>query len=113
MVIAFIAGLVHGGAARDAALHSSLRAELESRVGGASIDRVGVIGRHEPIRLRARLTEDAADAGEFVSLRVESIALSVGDGWRPVSGGVVLSVNGAAERSRFANGARGGPSRRR
>ena len=100
MVIAFIAGLVHGHAARDRALHSSLRAELESRVGGASIEQVDVIGRHEPIRLRARLIEDASDAGAFVSLRVESTALSAGSGWRPVSGGVVLSVNGAADRVR-------------
>src|SRR5215217_6296884 len=99
--IAFIAGVIHGCAARDGALHSSLRSALEVRVGGALIDRVGMIGRHEPIRLRARLTEDAADAGEFVSLRVEATALSVGDGWRRVSGGVVLSVNGDAERTRI------------
>ena len=101
VILAFVAGLIHGRVARDRALHSSLRAELESQVGGASIDRIDVLRTHEPIRLRARLTEDANDAGEFVSLRVDSTALAVGDGWRRVSGGVMLSVNGAEERTRI------------
>src|SRR5215207_4832722 len=100
-IAAFLAGVVHGCVARDVALHPSVRAELELQVGGAAIDRIGVIGRHEPIRLQARLTEDAADAGEFVSLHLESLALSLDNQWRSASGGLVLSVNGTVERSRI------------
>lgn len=96
-----VAGVLLGATASDTALHSSLRQRLDAAVGGASIATVGVIGRHEPIRLRAVLTEDAADAGEFVSLRVEATALSLHDQWLPVTGGVLLSVNGGVGRERI------------
>jgi predicted membrane metal-binding protein len=96
-----VAGLLHGSDARDSALHSLLRAHLDGTVGHASIDAVGVIGRHEPLRLRARLTEDAADGGDFVSLRVESTALLVGDRWQQVSGGLVVTVSGTTGRERL------------
>ena len=96
-----IAGLLHGAAARDEALHSLLRQLLDDAVGGASIDNVGVIGRHEPLRLRAILAEDAADSGEFVALRVESRALLVNGTWVPARGGLTLSVGGTVERERL------------
>ena len=50
------------------------------------------------MRLRAVLTEDAADGGDFVSLRVESMALAVNGVLVPAAGGVGLSVNGASGR---------------
>ena len=98
-----VAGVLHGATASDTALHSSLRQRLDLAVGGASIDVVDVIGRHEPMRVRAVLTEDAADAGEFVSLRAEATALVDREAWVPVTGGLVLSVNGAVGRDRLRN----------
>jgi competence protein ComEC len=98
--VCVVAGLLHGTTAREAAFHSSLRVRLDSIVGGASIDDEGVIGRHEPFRLQAMLTEDASDAGEFVSLRLASRALLVRGEWLPVSGGLVVSVNGSVGRER-------------
>jgi competence protein ComEC len=98
-----VAGVLHGATASDTALHSLLRQRLDAAVGGAYIDIVDVIGRHEPMRVRAVLTEDAADAGEFVSLRVEATALVVREAWVPVTGGLVLSVNGAVGRDRIRN----------
>src|SRR5690242_4188539 len=99
-VVALASGMAVGVHARDVALHSSLRAVLERDVGGASIDRLDIVHRHEPIAIRAVLTQDAADAGEFVSLRVAANALRVGPTWQPVSGGLVLTVNGVTERRR-------------
>jgi competence protein ComEC len=96
-----VAGLLHGTTAREVAFHSSLRERLDSIVGGASIDDEGVIGRHEPFRLRAMLTEDASDAGEFVSLRLAPRALLVRGEWLPVSGDLVVSVNGSVGRGRL------------
>ena len=60
-----------------------------------------MLGPHDPIRLRARLSEDAVDAGEFVSLRLQATALRIGNTWQPVRGGVVVSVNGAVARDRL------------
>jgi competence protein ComEC len=96
-----VAGLLHGTSARDAALHTPLRARLETVIGGASIDTVGVLGRHEPFRVRGVLTEDAVDAGDFVSLHLASTALFVNRVWLPVSGGLVVSVTGTVARDRL------------
>ena len=97
-----IAGLLHGAAAREQALHSPLRARLDAALGGVSIDSVGVVGRHEPLRLRAVLTADAAAAGDGVALRVESRALLIGGRWQQVSGGIVVSVSGTNGRERVS-----------
>jgi competence protein ComEC len=97
-----LAGLSHGTTARDHALHSAVRAVLDAHVGGAVIDRIGVLAQHGPIAIRALLLEDAAGAGEFVSLRVRAEAVRVDGTWTPVNGGLVISVNGAVERSRAA-----------
>jgi competence protein ComEC len=47
------------------------------------------------------LTEDASDAGEFVSLRLAPCALLVRGEWLPVSGDLVVSVNGSVARGRL------------
>ena len=102
-----IAGLCHGAAARDAALHTVLRDRLDSVIGGASIDHVGVLRPHPPFQLRAVLADDAADGGEFVSLRADAQALLVDGHWLPVTGGLVISVNGMAGRARLRDWSRG------
>jgi competence protein ComEC len=90
------AGCALGAHARAGALAPSLRVALDREVGDMSIDAIGPAGAHDPIRLRARLIEDAAVFEDFASLRVHALALDLNGAWRPVAGRVALSVSGSA-----------------
>jgi competence protein ComEC len=95
-----IAGAVLGGAARERALHSSLRAFLAEAFGGFAIETLGPEGDHDPLPVRAVLTEDAADRQDFVSLRALVTAVFLRGQWRRVEGGVSLTVNGESATGR-------------
>ena len=82
--------------ARDAALHPSLRAVLEQRVGGFAIESLGPENDHDPIRIRAELLEDAIVREDYVSLRTRVLALEYDGRWELVDGGVTLTVSGDA-----------------
>ena len=56
----------------------------------------------DPLLSRAVLVEDASRDGDFVSLRVEIVAVQLGAVWHAVEGGVTISVNGTAEEERVA-----------
>jgi competence protein ComEC len=80
--------------ARGGALHGPLRGVLDRRFGGFSIDTPGPGGRHDPVRVRGVLLEDASHAEDATALRmrVEEIAL---DGvTQHVAGDAVFSVSG-------------------
>lgn len=94
------AGGVLAADARDTALHTSLRALLDGRFGGFAHDMLGPGGQHDAIRLRAVLTEDAAQIGDVTSLRVRASAAQVQHAWVRVNGGVMLSVGGLLAASR-------------
>ena len=87
-------------AARDDALHPSLRTALEQRVGGFVIESLGPEHDHDPVRVRAELTEDAAIRDDYVSLRARVLALEHDGQWEQVEGGVALTVSGEAGRGR-------------
>jgi competence protein ComEC len=82
--------------ARDEALHSSLRTVLEQRVGGFVIESLGPERDHDPIGVRAELTEDAAIREDYVSLRARVLALEHDGRWEHVEGGITLTVSGDA-----------------
>ena len=88
--------------ARELALHSSIRRLLNERCDGFLIDSIGPACRHDPLLSRAVLVEDASRDGDFVSLRVEIVAVQLGAVWHAVEGGVTISVNGTAEEERVA-----------
>ena len=98
----FAAAVVIGADARDRALHTTLRAALDAEYGGFAIDTIDVAGDHDPLLLRAIVTEDAAAGGQVVSVRVRASALRVRGAWIPVDGGVSLGVAGAQIASRVA-----------
>jgi competence protein ComEC len=89
--------------ARDNALHTPLRHELETVVGGFLIDAIGPENDHAPFLVRAQLREDAAIREDYVSLRVNVLALEVGGRWRSVDGGTTLTVSGEAAAARAAD----------
>ncbi len=91
----FAAAALLGDRARDDALHPSLRRVLDARFGGFAIETIGPAGEHPVQRLRVRLVEDAADRGDYVSLRADAVQLQGAAGaWQPVHGGALLSVSG-------------------
>src|SRR5690348_102099 len=85
--------------ARDRALHTPLRAVLDTEFGGFSIDSIGPEGAHDPLPLRAVLAQDAAAEDDIVSLRARAVAVRVRGVWVPVDGGIALSVAGAGGRA--------------
>ena len=91
---AFVAGLTMAAHARDAAIHTPLRAQLDEAFGGFSLESVGPGGDHDPVRTRARLLEDATPGDGFVSLRAAVLEVQLDASWRPAAGGVTLSVAG-------------------
>ena len=100
-------GFLMGGVAltvdaRELALHSSIRRLLNEQCDGFLIDSIGPACRHDPLLSRAVLVEDASRDGDFVSLRVEIVAVQLGGVWHAVEGGVTISVNGTAEEERVA-----------
>jgi competence protein ComEC len=101
-------GFLLGGAAltvnqREHALHPSLRQVLDKEFGGFLIESRGPAGRHDPVRTRAVLVEDASPRDDFVSLRVRIVALRLRGAWQAVEGGVSLSVNGVPVDDRVAD----------
>jgi competence protein ComEC len=93
------AGMVSGGMAlaidaRDRALATSVRAELDRRFGGFLIEEPGPAGRHDPVPSRAILVEDASPRDGFVSLRARLTAVTLDGAWRRVNGGITISVSG-------------------
>jgi len=84
--------------ARERALHASLRQVLDAEFGGFLIESIGPAGRHDPVRTRVVLVEDAAGRDGFVSLRGEAVAVWLHERWHSVEGGVAINVNGAAAR---------------
>ena len=95
------AGMVCGGVAlaigaRDRALATSERAELDRRFGGFLIEEPGPAGRHDPVPSRAILVEDASPRDGFVSLRARLTAVSLDGAWRRANGGITISVSGSA-----------------
>ncbi|MBI4886943.1 MAG: DNA internalization-related competence protein ComEC/Rec2 [Acidobacteria bacterium] len=86
--------------ARIRALDTPLRAVLEREFGGFAIDVPGAGGRHDPVPIRARLLEDAADEGEVTSLRAVVTEVGRGGRWRKADGAVTLTVGGRASRER-------------
>ena len=108
IVIAFgCAGVALGGQARDAALATPLRAQLDREFGGFAIDAPGVPGEHGPIFTRLLLTEDASPAETFTTLRAQVLAIRLHDTWMASGGGVVLSVSGLVTPQRAATWRRG------
>src|ERR1700752_3796656 len=93
--------------ARELALHSSIRRLLNEQCDGFLIDSIGPACRHDSLLSRAVLVEDASRDGDFVSLRVEIVAVQLGGVWHAVEGGVTISVNGTAEEERVAEGRAG------
>jgi competence protein ComEC len=93
-------GFALGGAvltidASERARHAPLRKVLDEEFGGFLIDSIGPAGRHDPVPARALLVEDASPRDDFVSLRARILAVKLRGAWRPVDGGVTVSVNGA------------------
>src|SRR5688572_31493110 len=60
--------------ARDAAIHTPLRNVLDERIGHFLIDGLEPENDHDPMPVRARLLEDAAGRGDYVSLRARVMA---------------------------------------
>ena len=94
----FGAGALLAIDAKDRALHSPLRALLDREVGGFAIDTLGPGVRHDPLRIRARLTEDASHGSDVITLRASITAVRVGGGWHETRGDVSLSVGGSVAR---------------
>lgn len=90
----FCASAALGLDARHAALDTPLRAVLDREFGGFALETSGPGGRHDPLRVRARLVEDAAREEGFVGLRAIVTAVARGDQWHPASGGVTFAVGG-------------------
>ena len=88
------AGAALGADARERALHASIRAALEAAVGGFAIETPGPAAAHDPVRTRLRPLEDAALRDGFVSLRARATAIRIDGRWKPVDGGLSLSIGG-------------------
>jgi competence protein ComEC len=82
--------------ARDGALHPSLRTVLDRHVGGFLVESLGPERDHDPIGVRAELTEDATIREDYVTLRAQVLALEHDGRWEHVEGGVTLTVSGEA-----------------
>jgi competence protein ComEC len=88
------AALILAVRSRDQALHPSLRAVLDGEFGGFDIGTLGPEGEHDAVPLRLRLSEDAANQGDYVSLRGQAKEVRLNGAWRQVEGGVLLTVAG-------------------
>ncbi len=90
------AGMALAAEARHAALATPLRAVLDQTPGGFALDRAGAGLRHDPMRVRGVLLDDAARGPEVTTLRARVVALWREGTWVPVDGGVAFSVGGQA-----------------
>jgi len=88
--------------ARTTALDTPLRAALDREFGGFDLRTIGPAARHDPMRVRVVLLEDAAVEDGFIGLRASVAAIHRDDEWRPAGGGVTFAVGGgaAAEQAR-------------
>jgi competence protein ComEC len=91
-----LAGTILGGHATERALHPPLRTALDEVFGGFDLADPGPPGLHDPVFVRARLSEDASVRDEGVLLRVEVEALAIAGRRLPTGGGVLLTVSGTA-----------------
>ncbi len=96
-----VAGFALASAARETALHASLRIRLDEAFGGFAIEQIGPHGDHDPLATRAVLVEDASPREDFVTIRARVTAVAIGGAWQPAEGGVSLTVSGAASADRF------------
>jgi competence protein ComEC len=87
-------GFVLGSHAREAARDTPLRRAV-----------IGDLGR--PIATRLLLTEDAAFADSFTTLRGRALSIRVRDEWTRSDGGLVVSVGGIGNAARAAEWRRG------
>ena len=102
LAVSFLgAGAVLGSDARDRALRTPLRALLDREIGGFSIETPGPGARHDPLAVRARLTEDASQGSGVTTLRASITSVRLRGEWHGASGNVSLTVGGAraAERA--------------
>jgi competence protein ComEC len=94
------AGAALAADSRERAFYPTLRAVLSTAFDGFLIDSLGPEADHDPLMVRAVLTEDAALREGFVSLRVWVAAVSLRGQWRPADGGVTLTVGGGLAAAR-------------
>ncbi|MGH8649518.1 MAG: ComEC/Rec2 family competence protein, partial [Burkholderiales bacterium] len=80
--------------ARDRALQTPLRAVLDDEFGGFAIEAVDTAARHDPVAIRAVLTEDGTRQDDFTTLRAVVVAVRLRNEWLPTTGGVILTVGG-------------------
>ena len=78
--------------AKHKALDTELRVALDREFGGFAIETLGPAGEHDPIRVRAVLTEDAAQAGDVITLRARVTRIEAGGRPQPVDGVVTFSI---------------------
>ena len=90
------AGMALAAEARHATLATPLRAVLDQAPGGFSLDRVGAGVRHDPIRVRGLLLDDAAPGPDVTTVRARVGELWRHGTWVPVDGVVAFSVGGQA-----------------
>jgi competence protein ComEC len=86
-------GCALGSHARHQALDTSLRAALDREFGGFAIDTLGPGGRHDPIRVLAALTEDAAPVEDVTTLRMQVRQITINGIPRAVDGDVAFAVS--------------------
>ena len=90
------AGMALAAEARHATLATPLRAVLDQAPGGFSLDRIGAGVRHDPIRVRGVLLDDAARGSDVTTVRARVGELWRQGTWVPVDGAVAFSVGGQA-----------------
>ena len=96
LVLGFaVCSVVLGARAAEEALHPSLRVLLDREIGGFDLTELGLERDHDPILVRAILTEDASPRDGYVSLRADIAALRIRGAWHAVEGAVTVSVGGA------------------
>ena len=94
------AGFALASDARERALRTPLRVLLDREVGGFAIDTPGPGARHDPLRIRARLTEDASQGSEVTTLHAAITSVRLRGVWHQASGDVSLAVGGRIARER-------------
>ena len=80
---------------KQKALDTPLRLALDREFGGFAIDTPGPGGRHDPIRVRGVLAEDAARSDDLVALRVRVTQITTRGTPQPAGGLVTFSVPGS------------------
>ena len=102
LAVSFVgAGALLAIDAREKALRTPLRGLLSHEVGGFAIDTLGPGVRHDPLPIRARLTEDASQGSDVTTLRASITAVRFRGGWHKTHGDVSLSVGGTAAPERI------------